>query len=596
MMQNMWKNKIVQAMLAFLTVYASLYCIGTQSENLLSYTNSLLSVILFGGYWYALSKLTEAECWETEISSYLRCGFGFMLGLSAAMVAGAQLDAYGRVDFAFVGGYLAILVLALGGAPFCAWAIWKLQKQTPSPVAEPVKRTYFYKIMAVLMLAYIPVLLAAWPGFFCYDAEVETYMVFTDKYSAHHPVAHVALLGWIMKIMYKIIPDYNFGIAVYLLLQMLVVSACLAYMIVFLRKSGVRRWIVNTGLVFLMFFPTVSMFVCCTTKDVYFSAGVILFTTLLLEMARDEEAFWGERKKSILLFLSIMLVLLFRNNGIYALAVLLPFYFLIYRKWWKKSLVVLAAAFILFFVFNAVMNAVFHVKPGEKAEMLCVPMQQLARAHNEAKECFAPEDLEILYTLIPESILGNYNPKLADDVKVNFLEDNFKADPGKYISLWVRIGLKRPDIYVNSFLMNTYGYWYPDTILDGYRGRKIVTRYYEDSSYFMFETERPGSRKSLIPALEDFYEKISLEIYQQKVPVVSMLFSPGFWLWAYIFCALYLWKTKYKKQVFALALMGLILLTFLLGPIAIVRYVLYFFFGVPMLLALLLDDCAFVKR
>ncbi len=595
-MQKVWKNKWSRVILAFLTVYAAACCVGVQGETFLSYTNSMLSVVLFGGYWCALTKLTEAEYWENGVVPYLRCSLVFALGLSAAMVMGARLDAYGKVDFTFAGGYLAILILAVGGAPFCAWAIYILQKNTPKPMEETVKSTYFYKIWGLLMLAYIPVLLAAWPGFFCYDAEVETYMVFTDKYSAHHPIAHVALLGWIMKIMYKIIPDYNVGIAVYLLIQMLVVSACLAYMITFLRKIGVRRWIVNTGIAFLALFPTVSMFVCCTTKDVYFSAGVILFTTLLLEMARDEEEFWKNRKKSFLLLASVMLILLFRNNGIYALAVLLPVYFGVYRKNWKKSVVVFASAFVLFFMFNTVMNAVFHVKPGEKAEMLCVPMQQLARMHNEAKECFSSEDLEILYTLIPESILVNYNPKLADDVKVNFLEDNFMAEPGKYIDLWVRMGLKRPDIYVNSFLMNTYGYWYPDTILDGYRGRKIVTRYYEDSSYFMFETERPGSRKSLIPVLEGFYEKISLEIYQQKVPVVSMLFSPGFWLWAYIFGALYLWKTKCKKQVFALALMGLILLTFLLGPIAIVRYVLYFFFGAPLLLSLLLDNCAFVKR
>lgn len=190
---------------------------------------------------------------------------------------------------------------------------------------------------------------------------------------------------------------------------------------------------------------------------------------------------------------------------------------------------------------------------------------------------------------MPEAILENYNPKLADNVKVNFLEDNFKSDPGKYISLWAAMGLRHPQIYINSFLINTYGYWYPDTIPDGYRGKTINKLVYGDSSYFAFETERPGERIHLLPGLEEFYRKCSLEIYQQRLPVLSMLFSMGFWHWCYAFLAFYLMLTGHGRQAFVLLPTGLIYLTVLLGPIALVRYVLYFFFLAPLLPALLLD-------
>ena len=239
---------------------------------------------------------------------------------------------------------------------------------------------------------------------------------------------------------------------------------------------------------------------------------------------------------------------------------------------------------------------IFHVKKGPLGEMLSIPMQQLARVHAEAKSVFGNKDLELLYTMIPEIILDRYNPKLADNVKVNFLEDNFKASPGKYISLWFRTGLKRPDIYINAFLANTYGYWYPDTVLDGYTGIWAGGRQYKESSYFAFGIDNPGERKSLIPPLEHFFEKISLEIYQQKLPVISMLFSIGFWKWLYTFAAVYLWIHSNKKQTFALIMMGLLYLTVLLGPIALVRYVLYLFFGVPILLALLFDRRALVEE
>ncbi len=116
-----------------------------------------------------------------------------------------------------------------------------------------------------------------------------------------------------------------------------------------------------------------------------------------------------------------------------------------------------------------------------------------------------------------------------------------------------------------------------------------MDKIYEDSSYFACVTERHGKRVHLLPALERFYEKISLEIYQQKLPVISMLFSNGFWYWFYLFVALYLLLAGYRKQVFSLNMMGMVYLTVLLGPIVLIRYVLYFFFGVPLGPALLFD-------
>lgn len=294
----------------------------------------------------------------------------------------------------------------------------------------------------------------------------------------------------------------------------------------------------------------------------------------------------------MLLSVSMLFILFLRNNGIYALVLFLLFFAFVYRKTWKKWLPTVTITFLVFIVSSQALIFAFHAKKGPLAEMFCVPMQQLARVYIQAEDTFTEEDAEILYSLIPQVILDDYNPKLADMVKRNFLEDNFKSSPGKYISLWFRTGIKHFDIYVNSFLENTYGYWYPDTIPDGYRGIWAAGRQYEDSSYFAFGTELPGERTSFLPPLERFYEKISLEIYQQRVPVISMLFSIGFWHWVYIFAALFLLVTRHKKQAFALSLIGLLYLTVLLGPIALVRYVLYLFFAVPLVMALLFDPVA----
>lgn len=598
-----WKNRIFLAVICLAAAISLKYCINADGDSLV-YANSFFSFALWAAGTFVLIKLTGRRYWS-DISSLLNKCFFLAFVFAGAMTAGVQLDQYGRVDFSNPFPYLAAASLALCWSPLLAWCIWKLggqeagkpqQEQLRAAGGEKDGRKRFLIVWVLLALSYIPTLMASWPGFFTYDAETEAYMVFTDKYSAHHPVVHVLLLGWILRIVYRLVQSYNAGIAVYLILQIIVVSGCFTYMLDFLRRIGVRRSLRITGILFLALFPTVSMFLCCTTKDVYFSGGIVLFSTLLLEMARDGKAFWNMRGKKILFVLASLLILFFRNNGIYAYIIFLLFFGFVYKQYWKKWLPVLAGVFLSYSIVTGALNVVFHVERGEIAEMLCVPMQQLARVHAEAGETFSEEEKEILYTLIPEVILDNYNPKLADNVKVNFLEDNFKASPGQYISLWAKMGLRRPDIYVNSILANTYGYWYPDTVLDGYTGKWIVDREYGDSSYFAFTTEMPGVRNSLLPWLEKFYEKISLEIYQQNVPVLSMLFSIGFWHWIYVFAAVYLLIMKHKKQAFALLFMGLVYLTVLLGPIALVRYVLYFFFCAPLLLSLIFDTKAFLNQ
>lgn len=571
------------------------YCINS-TETDLSYTNSFGAFVLFLGYTGFLFHINKQALWE-RLKPYAKASLIFSTLFMAAMVASVQLDTGGRVDFSLWHLYIAVVILGISWTPVCAWVMWKLEEISLHNITRAngtaaVNKKYLLRIWLLLFASYIPTLLASWPGFFVYDAEAETYMVFTEKYSTYQPLTHVVLLGWILRIVYRIVHSYNAGIVVYLLLQMFVVSGCFAYMMHFIKKCGVRRWVCNVGIAFLALFPTVTMFMCCSTKDVYFSGGIVLFTTLLLENARDKGVLWKSTPKKLLFLFASLLILLFRNNGIYAFVLFALLWIAVNRVEWKKWLAMLGGVSLLFVLISGSLSLIFHANKGPIAEMFCVPMQQLARTHEEAKDSFTEEDKEIMYQLIPEVILNNYNPKLADCVKLNFLEDNFKANPAPFISLWFRKGLQHPDIYINSFLMNTYGYWYPDTVLDGYKGIWSAGRQYEESSYFAFGTEAPGEQKSLLPWLLQFYERISLEIYQQKIPVIAMLFSIGFWFWIYCFGAVYLWKRNYKMQVYSLAMIGLIFFTVLLGPIALVRYVLYFFFCAPLLIALLFDGDA----
>lgn len=592
-----WKNIYFLIVLTLFGVIGMQYCIGLRAGSL-KYTNSIWAFLLWIVLLYHLRKLVTGDIWE-KIEPMLNPCLIFGLCFMGAMSAGTQLDAIGAVDFSDGWSYGAVLMAAMIAAPLLGRVLVGLSEystRNDRKCSAPERKRTLLLTWAVLFFAYIPTFLASFPGFFTYDAEWTVYVVTTEKYNAHMPMVYVILLGWLIRLVFSITHSYNAGIAIYTLGQMLVLSACFAYMLSFLRSIGVKRWICNLGTAFLALSPTVSMFVCCSTKEGFFAGGVILMVTLLLDLARDEERFWQSGHRKACFIGAALLILFFRKDGVFGLTVFLFFFAVTHRKSWRKWIVSVLSIFLVYVVTTQGLMMAFHFKKGPLGEMFCVPIQQLARTYMEAKDDFSEEDMETLYNLIPEVILKEYNPKLADDVKINFLEDNFKAEPGKYISLWFRMGIAHPDIYMNSFLANTYGYWYPNTYPDGYRGKFLGDRVYEDSSYFAFITENPGVRRHLLPVLERFYEKISLEIYQQKVPVISMLFSLGFWHWIYLFTALYLLVRGYRRQAFAMMPMGLMYLIVLLGPIVLVRYVLYLFFGVPLVLALLLDAETLVGR
>jgi hypothetical protein len=175
-------------------------------------------------------------------------------------------------------------------------------------------------------------------------------------------------------------------------------------------------------------------------------------------------------------------------------------------------------------------------------------------------------------------------------VKASFNNEAFEKNPGKYLKLWLEIGIKHPFAYLNAWFMTSYGFWYPDTVIDVYRGNTVFTFTYGDSSYFGYEVEEPGERHSYLPILDSFYRWLSLEPDIQQIPVVSLLFSPGFLFWAALLLLGYFFYEKQYGKLLPYVLPMLVWLTVTLGPTYLVRYVVFLWVLFPVLLWDLFDN------
>ncbi len=436
-------------------------------------------------------------------------------------------------------------------------------------------------LVCFFLLCWIPVFLAVYPGFFVYDAQDELIQVQTRNFTTHHPLPHVLLLGGVILAVNKLTGSYNAGIAVYTFLQMCLMSGVFTYVVTYMKKCRVKRAFRVAASLYFGFFPVIVMFALCSAKDGIFTGAMLLLLIALYEMGKEKEKFFAGWKKPLFLFASAFVMMCFRHNGMYAFLVLSPLLFFYMKGCRKKVGMLLAAIFAAYFLFSAGLTAILGAEDSENQEMLTVPIQQMARVYRYDKESLTEEEMETLYEIIPEDALRFYTPKVSDGVKIWFRNDAFAENPAKYGRLWLKLGLKHPFTYLNAWFMTSYGFWYPDTVIDVYRGNSVFTFTYEDSSFFGYEVEQPGTRESKLPWLDGFYRMLSLEIAQQRVPLISMLFSPGFLFWIFAFAAGYAFYRKNDRVMLPFTMVFLVWLTVILGPTYLPRYVLILWFALP---------------
>ena len=589
-------KRIVEITLGILGAMALCYTLPTthlQGRNSVLYTNSTHSFLFvaMAAYLYVTvrSKIKEEK--------RRRC-LAVLLALlfSAFLVIGASLESLDNFNVTEVSNYLIILFSGIFLYPFIelSWQ-WLNEKKKKGITRREEKGSLFLRNWLIIFLCWLPVFLAFYPGAFVYDAWDEFEQVRTAEYTTHHPLIHVLLLGKTVLMGGKIFGDYNIGIAFYTLVQMIIIAGVLSYSLEYIRNKISSKLMEKGILCFYCFFPIFPMYAVCSAKDGLFTTFLLLSLVILLKIYEDREEFYRKKGNIAFLLLSLSLMMLFRNNGIYAYGawLLISFAAECFLKRNDKTYKKLSILFWLIIPLcvsllgNLGLEKVLQAKKGGAQEIMTVPIQQMARVYKYAPEIYSEEEKEILYEILPEDELHLYTPRISDLLKSKFNNQAFRQNKLKYLNLWAKIGIRKPLIYLNGWFMTSYGYWYPDAVINVYGGNATHTIVYEDSSYFGFETEPPGIRESKFTLLEKVYRKISLELFQQKMPGLSLFFSPGFLFWGFLWSITYFWYRKKWEVLIPGLLILFVWLTVILGPTYLVRYVLILWFALPLLISLL---------
>ncbi|MBU3877064.1 hypothetical protein HGO97_014735 [Faecalicatena sp. AGMB00832] len=424
------------------------------------------AIVFYAGIRYAWTQrkcFLQARIWKGSL----------ILGLlfSAMVVVGSKITAENVVFEAFhiADLFSFLFYLVVGCLLFFDLYLLSEDKKITGfikPIEEKKEKSgkknwLIYSI--ILILAWIPVFITYYPGIMPEDASVSVAISMGSlPWDNHFPVFYTLIVGKLIYIGDCLLHDVNLGIALYSVLQMVIMAGGLGYLLYWLEKKGIRKGVLYLGLAYFAAAPMFGNYAIVMWKDPWFSELLILLAIFLYEHTVEDRMSFLKGRNLFYYAVLIVLMCLMRNNGIY-IAVLITLYLLIvYRKELKKVLPVLVGSiFVVWFITGPVYKHVFSAE-NVFVESIGIPLQQMARTVVMGGE-MDQEDREFMDHLLPlEKYQEYYSPNLVDYIKwaPEFDTPYLDAHKKEFFKTWWSMLLKNFDLYVEQYLMGTYGYWH----------------------------------------------------------------------------------------------------------------------------------------
>lgn len=442
---------------------------------------------------------------------------------------------------------------------------------------------FVFTLWIILLICWLPTYLAFFPGIFGYDAPNQMQQLLGEiPLSAHHPIFHTAILGRIMEFGKYIFGNYNGGVALFCILQGILVTGSIAYTFLYMKIKRVPLCIFILTFIGCACNPVIQMLSFNTTKDILFGVVFLHFVICCYEWISKDTL---KTKVDILrLILWGSMTCLLRNQGKYIVLVLLLFCIFIYRTD-KKFLFSLGTIVIICQLFFTISTSVFGVTKSDTREMLSIPMQQMAfvctQYIQQGDVNLTQEEFEKFTLLIKEENLYSYTPDISDPIKMYFNTNVLKQDVLGYFKLYLTVGLRNPGEYLTAMCNMIYPYW--DMSRNQFRHVCV------ENTFGHMLTEWGIEQKSLLPQYKKFLSNYLTNTMGEKNSLISCFFQPGICIW--IMTVLFgIAIIQNDKAIFiGTLILFLFFGTLLLGPVALLRYIYPLMLTMPWMVALLCD-------
>lgn len=486
-----------------------------------------------------------------------------------------------------------IALLSGKGLNLCVSRGWFRKLNSESADFKMKEGIFFLLCLLLIFISWIPYLLSYFPGILAYDAVTQIGQIETGEYVEHHPLAHTLWIRFCLWLGATVFGSSNAGAALYSVLQMLALAAAFAYGLLVLRRYLVRKGILVVFLAFSMFYPFHGYLSISMTKDIYFTAFLLVQVLCLVQLLIPGETKGKAYRLDIGFVLSGVGMVLFRNNGKYALLVMELFLFFALvlgkkeRKLWLRVFLDSLAVLFVGSILLSVLSASVHAAAADKREMLSMPIQQLARCmlyHGGEgilvldDDTMGEEEKALIKEFLMEDGYKNYMPHISDPVKNRTLTSVVRYQPKRFATSYMKLLLAYPGDFINAALEVNAGYFNPEDeshskiyqeMYPGMEGKGYVQTQWWESVVEKTGVHRDSKWSSLWKVLEHFADTNGY----LSIPVLKYLFVPGIWFWwLLLLFARTVWSGKLRRcfpLIFLFGYFG----TLILGPVVQLRYI-----------------------
>lgn len=387
----------------------------------------------------------------------------------------------------------------------------------------------FIICMVLMIICWIPYFLRYYPAIMTPDSYYSIHYVNEKILSDHHTFGHTWFFGFFYLIGKVVFSNSINAVALYTVVQMIINAFIFTKIIKFMYDRGVNKTLVFLIFLFLSLCPLYGFYSVTLWRDILFGCSFVLLFISLYEFVENGYKF--TKFNLVNYVIAILFLLFFRNNGIYVFIFFLPFLLLFVRKRRQVFAISHILVIVLYFVIKGPVFDYFGVSKSITSEAYSIPLQQIARVVSLDLD-INKKDYKYLSSIIDVEEAGdNYLPYISDPVKRMVDSKKLSKTKVEFFKVWFNIFLKHPRVYVEAYLCQTLGYWYPDVVYMSTGG--------ESKSIF-------GDDVYTTPILKK-YTKIVNYTTSRELPLSNLIWSLGGMFILYTFAIMLLiYKKEYK--------------------------------------------------
>ena len=197
----------------------------------------------------------------------------------------------------------------------------------------------------------------------------------------------------------------------------------------------------------------------------------------------------------------------------------------------------------------------------------------MAAIYLEESSELTVQDRQVMERFLGDN-LDRYIPEIADVVKISLDMDYYRENSGLVLKVWLKSVMNNPKTAWRTFSQLNSGYWYPINDL---------TLYWDGTKgYWPVGSLEPYYIESNCIPLTYFYLWFSTTDFSNKLLVpVYLLFAPATYFYMFVIIWGYAIRNKRKPAIATFTFVFFYWATYLLGPVALVRYVSFLYAMLP---------------